>query len=337
MNAALWTTMAELSDQDEEQRACIVLESIPVGALKSFCDDFTVLKTQNRLCDFMPELKRISVSVVGKGVGPAVLIETTTRTAKEVDEKNQRNADTAGIDENKCIAAMKAFVDRVVVGYQACPYTRDVNVAVLGPIGYRYSSTNDACGALAAFWSNICELLATPGDQLSTTVLSLPGIGWGMSLEAHDRFAAVSELISRNLCLFRGDDVFSLVHFHPRYERNLIHPVEKPAYGQLPPQSWLPAMLRFNGNTQEADTLTEEDYFCSNFQRRAPHTAINILRVEQLEAASGPQAIVDLDLGNGVVEKASGIKTYSHNAIAFAKVGRETLEESLDAEIDMQY
>lgn len=337
MNAALWTTMAELSDQDEEQRACIVLESIPVGALKSFCDDFTVLKTQNRLCDFMPELKRISVSVVGKGVGPAVLIETTTRTAKEVDEKNQRNADTAGIDENKCIAAMKAFVDRVVVGYQACPYTRDVNVAVLGPIGYRYSSTNDACGALAAFWSNICELLATPGDQLSTTVLSLPGIGWGMSLEAHDRFAAVSELISRNLCLFRGDDVFSLVHFHPRYERNLIHPVEKPAYGQLPPQSWLPAMLRLNGNTQEADTLTEEDYFCSNFQRRAPHTAINILRVEQLEAASGPQAIVDLDLGNGVVEKASGIKTYSHNAIAFAKVGRETLEESLDAEIDMQY
>jgi hypothetical protein len=96
-------------------------------------------------------------------------------------------------------------------------------------------------------------------------------------------------------------------------------------------------MLRLNGNAQEADTLTEEDYFCSNFQRRAPHTAINILRVEQLEAASGPQAIVDLDLGNGVVEKASGIKTYSHNAIAFAKVGRETLEESLDAEIDMQY
>lgn len=65
--------------------------------------------------------------------------------------------------------------------------------------------------------------------------------------------------------------------------------------------------------------------------------AVNILRVEQLEAASGPQAIVDLDVGNGVVEKASGIATYSHNAIQFASIGKVTLEESLYGEIDMQY
>ena len=337
MNAALWTTMAELSEQDEEQRACMVMESIPVGALKSFCNDFTILKTQPRLVDCMPELKRISVSVIGKGVGPAILIETETRTAAEVEEKNQRNAAVAGIKQDKCLAAMKAFVGRVVVGLQACPYTRDVETATLGPIGYRFSPTADTCGALSAFWNSICELLSTPDDQLSTTVLSLPAIGWGTSLEAHNRFAAVSELISRNLCLFRGDDVFSLVHFHPRYERNLIHPVDKPAYGQLPPQSWLPAMLRMNGNFLEADTFTEDDYFLSNYQRRAPHMAINILRVQQLEAASGPQNIVNLDLGNGVFEKASGIKTYSHNAIQMVAVGREALEASLTSEIEMQY
>lgn len=337
MNAALWTTMAELSEQDDEQRACMVLEDIPVGALKSFANDFTILKTQERLVDFMPELKRISVSVIGKGVGPAMLIETDPRTAEEVEEKKKRNAAASGLDQNKCLAAMKAFVGRVVVSYQACPYTKDVNVATLGPIGYRYSPTADACGVMSAFWNNVCELLGTPDDQLSTTVLSLPAIGWGTSREAHDRFAAVSELVSRSLCLFRGDDVFSLVHFHPRYERNLIHPIEKPAYGQLPPQSWLPAMLRLNGNTAEADTYTDDDYFLSNYQRRAPHMAINILRVQQLEAASGPQAIVDLDLGNGIVEKASGIKTYSHNAIEMVSVGKEALESFLISEIEIQY
>jgi hypothetical protein len=337
MNAALWTTMAELSEQDEEQRACMVMENIPISALKSFASDFTILKTQNRLVDFMPELKRISVSVIGKGVGPAVLIETETRTAAEVEERNARMQEAAVIDENKCLAAMKAFVDRVVVGYKVCPYMKNTYVATLGPIGYRYSPTADTCGALSAFWNNICELLATPDDVLSSIVLSLPAIAWGTSREAHDRFAAVSELVSRNLCLFRGADVFSLVHFHPRYERNLIHPIEKPAYGHLPPQSWLPAMLRLNGDTAEADYFTDDDYFLSNYQRRAPHMAINILRVEQVEAAAGGQSIVDLDLGNGVVEKASGIKTYSHNAIELAAVGKESLESSLVSEIEMQY
>jgi hypothetical protein len=337
MNAALWTTMAELSEQDEEQRACMVLENIPVEALKSFANDFLILKTQPRLADYMPELKRISVSVIGKGVGPAVLIETTSRTAAEVEEKNQRNAVVAVLDENKCMAAMRAFVDRVVIGCQVCPYMKDVGQASLGPVAYRYSPTADSCGAMSAFWNSICELLATPADQLSTTVLSLPAIGWGTSREAHDRFAAVSELVSRSLCLFRGDDVFSLVHFHPRYERNLIQPVEKPAYGQLPPQSWLPAMLRMNGNTAETDSFTDDDYFLSNYQRRAPHMAINILRVQQLEEVSGPQNIVDLDLGNGLVEKASGIRTYSHNAIELAAVGKESLEASLISEIEMQY
>ena len=336
MNAALWTTMSELGEQDGEQRACLVMERIPLDALKSFANDFTVLKTQDRLTKCMPELLRISVSVVGKGVGPAILIETTTRSEADVAEKNKRNAAMATLDETKCTAAMKAFVNRVVVGYQACPYTKNVEMATLGPIGYRFSPAADACGALSAFWNSICELLATPDDVLSTTVLSLPAIGPERSIEAHSRFAAVSELVSRSLCLFRGDNVFSLVHFHPAYERNLIHPVNKPSYGQLPPQSWLRAMLRLNGNTAEADSLTDEQLDLSNYQRRAPHMAINILRVAQLEAASGPQNIVDLDLGNGVVEKASGIVTYSRNAIALASIGKASLEADLEAEIAMQ-
>lgn len=337
MNAALWTTMTELSEQDDEQRACLIMERIPIEALRNFVDDFTVLKTQRRLTDYMPELTRISVSLVGKGVGPAILLETSTRTEEEVAEKNQRNAVTATLDETKCTAAIKAFVSRVVVGYHACPYTKDVEMATLGPIGYRYAPTADACGALSAFWNSVCELLSTPDNVLSTTVLSLPSIGPGKSRESHNRFAAVSELVSRSLCLFRGDDVFSLVHFHPAYERNLIHPTEKPAYGQLPPQSWLPAMLRLNGNTEEADSMTDDDLYLSNYQRRAPHTAINILRVQQLEAAAGPQNIVDLDLGNGLVEKASGIVTYSRNAIRFASLGKEALDAALDTEIAMQY
>ncbi|KAL3795867.1 hypothetical protein ACHAWO_010159 [Cyclotella atomus] len=63
LNAALWTTMAELSANPLAERVCLVLEDIPLR-------HFVVLKTQERLMQYLPELKRFSVSLVGKGVGP---------------------------------------------------------------------------------------------------------------------------------------------------------------------------------------------------------------------------------------------------------------------------
>ena len=164
-------------------------------------------------------------------------------------------------------------------------------------------------------------------------MLSLPAIGAGTSKESLTRFTAVVELISRNLCLFRGDDVFGLVHFHPAYDRMMIHPIDKPAYGHLPPRSWLRPMMNMNGNVDEANTLTEEDLELSDYQRKAPFTSINILRVNQLNAANGAKSIVDLEVEDGVFEKASGITTYSRNAIRLAGVGKETLEAGMQADI----
>ncbi len=163
-------------------------------------------------------------------------------------------------------------------------------------------------------------------------MLSLPAVGTGVDSEALNRFAIVMELVSRNLCLFRGDDVFGLVHFHPAYDRTQIHPIDKPAYGHLPPQGWLRPMMKLNKSSDAAEKMTDEELSLSNYQRRAPFTAINILRVNQLNAAAGPKSIVDLDLGDGVTEKASGITTYSRNAIRLAGVGKEALQAGVDAD-----
>jgi len=175
-------------------------------------------------------------------------------------------------------------------------------------------------------------LLSTPETTISTTMLSLPGIGPGTSPQSLERFSAVMEIVSRYLCLYRGDSSFGLVHFHPAYDRDQIHPVHRPAYGHLPPRSWLRPMLRRNGNTAEATSLTDADLALSDHQRRAPFTAINILRATQLNAAAGPKSIVDLEVADGVFEKASGILLYSRNAIALARIGKETLEAGLKAD-----
>jgi hypothetical protein len=163
-------------------------------------------------------------------------------------------------------------------------------------------------------------------------MLSLPAAGAGVDEEALNRFAIVMELVSRNLCLYRGDDVFGLVHFHPAYDRTLIHPIDKPAYGHLPPQNWLRPMMKLNGNVDEAENMSDDDIKLSDYQRRAPFTAINILRVNQLNAAAGAKSIVDLEVADGVTEKASGITTYSRNAIRLAGVGEETLQAGVDAD-----
>jgi len=96
-------------------------------------------------------------------------------------------------------------------------------------------------------------------------------------------------------------------------------------------------MMRLNGNSAEADSLTDGDLALSDYQRRAPHTAINILRVNQLEAASvGAKSVVDLQLDDGTTEKASGITTYSRNAIRLASQGEDELRAALERELAMQ-
>jgi len=345
MNAAIWTTMAELSECNDAQKVCIVLEDIPMNALKAFETDYKNLLTQQRLMKDLPELTRINVNLLGKGVGPALVIESSQRSPQEIQERNERASIEHILHETPCTTALKSFVNRIVVGQEACPYTKNADIAGVGleargvssgPVAYRYNGSSDICAAVAAFWTCVCELKSVPETQVSTTLLSLPAIGWGTTPQAHDRFKAAVELIGRSLCLFRGDGVFGLVHFHPAYDRTNIHPRDSPAFGHLPPRSWLRPMLRFNGNMAEAESLTEEDLAMSDYQRRSPHTMINILRVSQLNAAVGAKSIVDLPLDDGRVEKASGITLYSRNAIRLAKVGREELQAALDVEIAME-
>ena len=91
-----------------------------------------------------------------------------------------------------------------------------------------------------------------------------------------------------------------------------------------------------SGQEEAASTLTDEQLSLSNYQRRAPHAVINILRMSQVNAAAGPKSIVDLDLGNGRVEKASGITLYSRNAVRLAGAGEEALRVALDGDVALQ-
>lgn len=95
-------------------------------------------------------------------------------------------------------------------------------------------------------------------------------------------------------------------------------------------------MLKMTGHESESQQLSDEELSLANYQRRAPHTAINILRMSQVNAAAGPKSIVDLVLDDGTTQKASGITLYARNTLRMVQNGKESLQAALDAEIAAQ-
>jgi hypothetical protein len=346
LQAALWSTMAQLSEGEGDEKACLVLENIPVDALRIFVDDFILLKLQPRLMEQLPELARFSISLVGKGVGPALLVECAAWTERDKQQYGTIRNSSPDPNEWAWQAAMKTFVSRMIAGNEVCPHMNDNGTGpwgleaqgiMPGPIVYRLVGTPNVCDVMSAFWSCMCELLSVPADQLTATVMCLPPVPEGMDRRiAHNRFSAVAELISRHLFLYRGEDVCDLWHMHPYYDRDLVLPVDKPQHGHLPPTSWLRPMLRAASYTNEAETITDEQLRLQNYQRRSPLPAVVIKRVSQLEAAATPQnAMVQLDVGDGRIEMASGLGTYSQNTIRMAMQGEEALYAALASEVDM--
>jgi len=330
LQAAVWEQLSDISQQDEAASVCLIFPQISLEALRMLYNDFMMMKIQPELMQHFPELERVDVSTMA---GPALLMESRPRSGEEMEIEIRRKV--YKFDETKCRTAMVSFVNRVVVGQKVCPYMISTEAASVGPVVYHYDDCADACAAVAAFWKSIGVLEDNP--DLSSTVLSLPAIGPIQEVGAgHDRFAAVVQVISQSLCLFGGDETYSLVHFHPLYTRDWIHPRDKPAYGHLPPQGWLRTMMEVNGST-EVHSMTDDDLELSNFQRRSPHTAVNVLRVSQLEDSTNESTnIVDLQLPDGRIEKASGLRTYSRNAITLAQTGTDALEEAVGGDLAIQ-
>ena len=306
--AALWTVCSELHEQDGEGKACLVLESMPVESLRSFVDDFSNLKAEPRLMDSLWELKRFNITLLGKGVGPAIVIETSERSRDEKEAFDSFTESFSTPDELKWTSAMKMFVSRMGL---------EESSIISTPLAYRLvgSPSPGVCDTLSAFWTCICELLSQPEDQLSSIVVCLPSAPIESDhSQDQKRFSAVSEIINRLFFLYRGQDIFELSHFSPVYDRDQIHPKDEAAYGHLPPTHKLRSILKESGKEEEAPNLTDDELLLQNYLRKSPLPAVTIRRGPKLQ-----------------VEDSS----YAANLIKVVGEGKESLQSSLDAELKL--
>jgi hypothetical protein len=275
LQAALWTTMAELSECNDGGKVCLVFERIPMDTLRSLVDIFEGLKDHEKFLDHLPELRRFSIALVGKGIGPAILIETTNRTDTEKTLYESMKQNSAVPDEIRWTAAMKTFVARMTVRYGITLSAPRGNEALSAP-AYRIVGSPDLCDILAGFWNSICEMHLMPDDQIMSSIfMSFPLSLGGPREQSNARFAAQASLISRLLLMFEGEGVFEVLYMHPFYDRDAMDPPNDRAHGHLPPSGWLRHAMRKICD----DDLSDEDLALQNFQRRSPLPTVAINRI----------------------------------------------------------
>ena len=223
-------------------------------------------------------------------------MNTTTTTATKM------STTTSKLNEQIVIERTKAWVDRVLVKMQICPFTKsttysgqglnDLGIPV-GRIAYHYSTAtkHQIPSIMADTWESISNMVAAgPSGKngISSILLAAPEYDDDFPLWAGPLFAILEAGVSSSF----AEPIIGVVCFHPSY---------KTPDGQ----SW-PGFGHMHSSPRLSKWVSENDFEFYNeinqigngdmddisaaggaYQRRTPHATINVLRAEQLEAAEG--------------------------------------------------
>jgi hypothetical protein len=275
LQAALWTIMAELSESDDVGKVCLVFESIPMGTLKSLVDNFHAFKNQEDFMNHLPELNRFSMDLVGKGIGPAIVIQTSNRTETEKAEYNNMKKNSAVPNEIRWTAAMKTFVARLTTGLGLKLFASAPTEVLISP-AYRIVGSLDVCDVLSGFWNSVCELQVARDDgQMNSVIMSFPPSLIDSKEKSHARFVAETNLISRMFLSFEVNDSFEVLYMHPLYDCDEIVSPDSLFFGHLLPTTELKSMMQKNGLKE----LSKEELTLQNFQRRSPLPTVVVQRI----------------------------------------------------------
>jgi hypothetical protein len=226
--AALWTTMAELyvsattmtttlstADPEENQpdtlpsdvqKVCFVLEHVPVEHLQRWVDDFALWQgSREPYAQHLEELSMFQISLVGNGMGPAILITTNSPGLETVETSGSKST----LEEEQMIKEMHRFMERVLP-------TRDDTDArhpttpqsSSRQIFYRVCYFRDACHIMSAFWNAVCELgQQQPAESDWHIILLMPNVDQVVTRGPHgeknvDRWTAMARLQEWFFCLY---------------------------------------------------------------------------------------------------------------------------------------
>jgi hypothetical protein len=110
----------------------------------------------------------------------------------------------------RAIAETRAWVERVVIGLNLCPFAKAVQAK--GQVRYVASDAVDADTLLAQLCDELQRLADTPAEQVDTTLLVHPGV-----LGDFDDYNDFLDVADAALQALHLDGVLQVASFHPDY------------------------------------------------------------------------------------------------------------------------
>jgi hypothetical protein len=291
---AFWAEVARAMEDEAPRDALLMCPNIPEDAVAMQSDAY--MAAAKELEDVLPDLLSVRTSIEAPTFGPLKGINgiRITRIGKSYPPGDSAQADCA-------VAALKEWVDDVVAGMKVCPYTSSADLSAVSleskgvqPGGVTYPASLGTCSAavIRDLWFATADMLNAPATEVATVVMSAPHFASGPG--SFKVWVAWTELLCSSLRMFAIDNLIKLIVFHPEYSRDMVEPIDSPAHCHLPPLTWMPPMMRtFYASSMAEDGQDDKfPYHVSDFQRRAPCPAVNILRGERLSTFPLPTAPV---------------------------------------------
>ncbi|WP_280154947.1 DUF1415 domain-containing protein [Piscinibacter sp. XHJ-5] len=113
-------------------------------------------------------------------------------------------------DADRVIAHTRAWVERVVIGLNLCPFAKAVHVK--GQVRYVVSDAADPDALLATLCDELTALADAPADKVDTTLLIHPRV-----LADFDDFNDFLDAADAAVRALRLDGVLQVASFHPHY------------------------------------------------------------------------------------------------------------------------
>jgi hypothetical protein len=220
---------------------------------------------------------------------------TATTLNNKIDKKQQpqQNYNASTIERR-----IQAWVNRVLVKLQICPFTKSVKYSGQGagpsvPVASIYYGTSHAqtvSQILADIWRCMDDMLVAGPTNISSILLAAPNFD--------DRFplwsGVVFTVLEHSVMAARATDTLGVVCFHPLYQTP--DGSSFPGFGHMHSvtrlQRWCNAAAdNDNDDNNDNDSLItmtidrRQAAAGGAWQRRTPHAVINVLRAEQLIAA----------------------------------------------------
>jgi len=236
----------------------------------------------------------IHVEVDEESPLPTVTLQTRQGSSNTIEKAyvdNKNDAPSAEITEER----IKHWVRRILVDLSICPFTKATNRSgqglgdlgiPTGRIAYHYSDAGPSAipRLLADVWEAMVDMMncgAGGKEGVSSILLAAPGFDTKFPLWAGPVFS----LLESGVGAAGAEPLVGVVCFHPEYAT--------PDGSSWPGFGHMHSVPRLRKWVDEEDpnfskTLSDDDVAAGGaWQRRTPHSVINVLRADQLEAAEG--------------------------------------------------